>query len=220
VPRYELTAFGRSAALAIGWAFTAATAGCTHTLVFSDKEPIAVIGYPPPPPPPPAPPKPPAPPPPTPKRVEVQDDRIAIHDKILFETDKAIIRPESFGLLEEIIAVINTNPQILRISIEGHTDSTGSDQHNQQLSDARAHSVLTYLVEHGVAPERLTSKGWGEKKPIAPNTNAFGREQNRRVEFLIVEQTVVNRTYEIDPKTGERREVGTPKPAGDAGVTP
>jgi OOP family OmpA-OmpF porin len=142
--------------------------------------------------------------------VEVTEDKIVIHDKIQFEVDKAIIKPESFGLLDEIGAVITANPRIRRLSVEGHTDSTGSDGHNQQLSDARAHSVLEFLVQHGIAPDRLVSKGWGESKPLANNATAIGREHNRRVEFVIIEQSDIKRTYEIDPKTGERRLVAPP----------
>jgi OOP family OmpA-OmpF porin len=152
--------------------------------------------------------------------VEVQADKIVIHDKIQFEIDRAVIKPESFGLLDEIHAVITQNPQIKRLSVEGHTDSTGSDSHNQQLSDWRAHAVLEYLVQHGIAASRLRSKGWGERKPLAPNTTAAGREQNRRVEFLIVEQSAVKRTYEIDPKTGERRELNAPTTAPSSSPQP
>ena len=152
--------------------------------------------------------------------MEVQQDQIVIREKIQFETDQATIKPESFALLNEIARVLSDHPQIKRVSIEGHTDSAGSDKHNQKLSDKRAAAVRTYLVEHAIAPERLTSKGWGEAKPIADNGSDAGREQNRRVEFIIVQQDVVNQTYEIDPATGEKRVVkenGAPKkPEGGA----
>jgi OOP family OmpA-OmpF porin len=121
--------------------------------------------------------------------VEVQKDQIVIHEKIQFETNKAAIKPESNALLEEITRVIQENAQITRISIEGHTDSTGGDKHNQQLSEQRAASVRDYLVQHGVAAERLSSRGFGKTKPIGDNSTAAGREENRRVEFVIVEQT-------------------------------
>jgi outer membrane protein OmpA-like peptidoglycan-associated protein len=184
-----------------------AATSCSSSLAFSDTASIVVAGHPPAPPPPP----PPAAPEP-PKRVEVQQDQIVIREKIQFETDQAVIKPESFDLLNEITSVVTANPQLKRLSIEGHTDSTGSDKYNQKLSDKRAAAVRTYLVEHGIAPERLVSKGWGEAKPLADNASEAGREQNRRVEFIIVEQDVVQRTYEIDPKTGERRELpSTPK---------
>ena len=152
--------------------------------------------------------------------MEVQQDQIVIREKIQFETDQAVIKPESFDLLNEIARVLSDHPQIKRVSIEGHTDSAGSDSYNKKLSDRRAAAVRSYLVEHAIAPERLTSKGWGEAKPIADNGSDAGREQNRRVEFIIVQQDVVNQTYEIDPKTGEKRvvkdSVAPSKPEGAA----
>ena len=164
-------------------------AACTHTLVFSDTSPIVITGNPPAPQPP-SPPEPPKPAePPAPKRVEVKQDQIVIHEKIQFETNKAAIKPESGSLLEEITNVIKQNPQIKRLSIEGHTDSTGADKHNQKLSEQRAAAVRDHLVQHGVEAERLSSRGWGKSKPIGDNSTAVGREENRRVEFVIVEQT-------------------------------
>ncbi len=142
-----------------------------------------------------------------------------IHEKIQFETDKAVIKPESFDLLNEITAVIKSNPRIKKLSVEGHTDSEGRDKHNQKLSDKRAASVRKYLVEHGVEDARLDSKGWGETKPIGDNKTEEGREKNRRVEFVIVEQDVLKKTFEVDAKTGERREIGEqvqPAPAAAA----
>ncbi|HKU41706.1 MAG TPA: OmpA family protein [Polyangiales bacterium] len=180
-------------------------AACSGSLAFSDTSPLVVMGTPPPPPEPPPPPPP--PPPPEPKRVEVTQDQIVIHEKIQFETNKAVIKPESFGLLDEVTAAIRDTPQIKKLSIEGHTDSVGSDKYNQKLSDQRAASVKAYLVEHGIDAAKLASKGWGEAKPIGDNETEEGREQNRRVEFIISEQETVKKTYEIDPKTGEKREV-------------
>lgn len=174
----------------------ALTSGCTHTLAFSDSTPIVVTGTPPAPPVPPAPPTPqpkltlPSAPatPATPKRVEVQKNQIAIHEKIQFETNQASIKPESNDLLDEIVAVVQSTPQIAHLSIEGHTDSTGNAAHNQRLSEQRAAAVQDYLVQHGVSTERLSSKGWGAQKPLADNATPTGREQNRRVELVILER--------------------------------
>lgn len=177
--------------------------GCGGTMAFSDSSSIAVTGDPP------APPKAEAPPPPKPKRVEVTADKIVITEKIQFDYDKATIKPESHGLLDEIVTVIKENPHIKKLSIEGHTDSDGSDKYNLKLSDDRSKAVMSYLTEHGVEIDRLTAKGFGESKPIATNDTDDGKEQNRRVEFLITEQELVKKTYEIDPKTGERKEVAT-----------
>ncbi|MDH5670959.1 MAG: OmpA family protein [Myxococcales bacterium] len=178
--------------------------GCGGTMAFSDSSSLVVVGDPPPPPEPEPP-----PPPPPPKRVEVTADQIVIKEKIQFEVDKADIRSESHDLLNEIVSVIKENAHIRKISIEGHTDSDGSNKYNKKLSDSRAASVLKYLTEHGIEADRLSSKGFGEEKPIASNDTAEGKEKNRRVEFLIVEQGEVKKTFEIDPKTGERREVGS-----------
>jgi OOP family OmpA-OmpF porin len=176
-------------------------AGCGTPLSFTDLKPIAVAGDPPAPPP--APPK----PEPKPERVTVKQDRIDINEKIMFDVDKATIKPESHGLLDEIAAVIQKNPQLKKISIEGHTDSDGSEKYNLKLSDERAGAVKAYLVEHGVTGDRLASIGYGESRPIADNGTPEGKEKNRRVEFLIKEQDEVTKTYDVDPKTGERHEV-------------
>lgn len=130
-----------------------------------------------------------------------------IREKIQFETNKAVIKPESFGLVDEITAAVRDTAQIKKLSIEGHTDDVGGDKYNQKLSEQRAAAVRTYLVEKGIDAGRLVSKGWGETKPIGDNKTEEGREQNRRVEFIILEQDEVKKTYEIDPTTGEKREV-------------
>jgi OOP family OmpA-OmpF porin len=189
-------------------AMSVTAAACSGSLAFSDTSPLVVVGTPPPPPPPPEPPPPPPPPPPAePKRVELTQDQIVIHDKIQFETNKAVIKSESFGLLDEITAAVRDATQIKKLSIEGHTDDVGADKYNQKLSEQRAASVKAYLVEHGIDAGRLESKGWGEAKPVGDNKTPEGKEQNRRVEFIIRDQDVVKKTYEIDPATGEKREL-------------
>jgi outer membrane protein OmpA-like peptidoglycan-associated protein len=146
---------------------------------------------------------------PTPKgaRVTVRQDRIEIAENIRFDPGQATIQPESHSLLDDIIAVLQANPRLKKISIEGHTDAGGTEAHNQKLSEERAHAVQAYFVEHGVSEKRLISRGHGESQPIADNSTAEGREKNRRVEFLVEEQEPVTRVYEVDPTTGERREV-------------
>ncbi|MEO8845307.1 MAG: OmpA family protein [Kofleriaceae bacterium] len=141
----------------------------------------------------------------TPPRVEVRDNKIEIHEKIQFDFDAATIKPASFDLMNEIGAVITKNPQIKRIRIEGYASSEGDAGHNKKLSDDRASSVMKYLTTHGIAAARLTSIGFGIDKPIADNTTDAGREQNRRVEFSIVEQDVTQKKVEIDPKTGAEK---------------
>ncbi len=123
-----------------------------------------------------------------PKRVEVKEDHLEITEKIQFEIDKDDIKPESHGLLNEIVQVLRDNPQIKKVDVNGHTDDDGEEGYNQDLSDRRAKAVVAYLTSHGIDASRLTAKGFGESKPIADNSTSAGREKNRRVEFLIVEQ--------------------------------
>ena len=101
---------------------------------------------------------------------------------VQFETDKATLKPESMTILDDVAASLKAWPSV-RIEVQGHTDSTGSTAHNQRLSDARAASVVAYLASKGVAADRMTSKGYGESQPIAPNNTAAGRAENRRVEL-------------------------------------
>jgi OOP family OmpA-OmpF porin len=154
-------------------------------------------------------------PPPQPKRGEVTADAIEINDTILFEFDKAIIRPESFELMDEITQVVKDNPRIKKISIEGHTDDDGKASYNKKLSQKRADSVMKYLVEHGVDAARLTAVGHGEEIPMVPNDTDENKEKNRRVEFLILEQDELKEVREVDPTTGEEKVIET-KPVSKA----
>jgi len=102
---------------------------------------------------------------------------------ILFDLDSAKIRSESRPVLDEVLGVLQGEPG-WKVTIEGHTDSTGSDSHNQELSQQRAESVKAYLVAGGIAAERLQTMGLGESKPVADNATELGRAQNRRVELV------------------------------------
>lgn len=175
-------------------------AGCGGVTVFQDQTPVAVNGtLPPPPPPPPEPPPAPEPPP----RVELKEDRIEIHEKVQFEYNSANILEVSHSLLNEVADVIKKTPRIKKIQVEGHASSDGADDYNMKLSDKRAKSVRAYLISQGVAEGKLVAKGFGETKPIADNATEEGKEKNRRVEFNIIEQDVVQKKVTIDPKTGK-----------------
>ncbi|HEY4179521.1 MAG TPA: OmpA family protein [Kofleriaceae bacterium] len=100
---------------------------------------------------------------------------------ITFDTDSDHIKDESKPTLDLLIAAAKAEPT-WKLGIEGHTDSTGTPEHNQTLSDKRAASVKTYLVKAGIAADRLTTKGFGATKPVATNDTSLGRSQNRRVE--------------------------------------
>jgi len=103
---------------------------------------------------------------------------------ILFDVNKATIKPESTGVLNEISEVLKQNPTV-KVMITGHTDSDGDDKSNQVLSEKRAESVKNILVKnYGINADRLSSNGKGESAPVADNKTKDGKAQNRRVEFI------------------------------------
>ena len=121
--------------------------------------------------------------------VVVKKDKIEIKQQINFEFGKAVIKGKlSFDILDQVTQVMQSYPAIKKLRVEGHTDSVGNDDMNMRLSQARAESVRTYLVGHGVDPGRLEAIGYGETKPIASNATDKGRAQNRRTEFNIGER--------------------------------
>ncbi|WP_306466064.1 adventurous gliding motility protein AgmC [Corallococcus exiguus] len=118
-------------------------------------------------------------------KVLVEGERILILEKVYFATNKDVILPRSFPILKQVAAVLRANPQVELLRVEGHTDSQGNDAANLDLSKRRAASVKTFLMNEGIAGERLESEGFGETKPVDTNKTAAGRENNRRVEFNI-----------------------------------
>lgn len=107
-------------------------------------------------------------------------------NNIFFDFDKYDLKPESFSELDRLVTFIESNPG-LRIEIAAHTDSKGTDDYNLKLSEKRAQSVVSYLIEHHIPQNRLASKGYGESRPIADNNTDDGMAMNRRVEFRIAE---------------------------------
>ena len=101
---------------------------------------------------------------------------------VTFETGRSALKPDSYTILDIVAASLSANPDI-KIEIAGHTDNTGSAATNMRLSQARADAVRAYLASKGVVPERMVAKGYGPSQPVAPNTTATGRAQNRRVEL-------------------------------------
>ncbi len=116
--------------------------------------------------------------------VEITETHIRINQKIHFAYNKAKIRRVSFPILYTVAQVLKDHPMI-KVSVEGHTDSRGSNRYNKKLSHRRAKAVMKFLTtKGGISRNRLTFKGWGEEKPIDSNLTDEGRAANRRVEFV------------------------------------
>ncbi|MEZ4466917.1 MAG: OmpA family protein [bacterium] len=123
------------------------------------------------------------------KKVVIAGGKIRILDKVFFETNKAVIKTESYDILFQVAETLRQNPGITKVEIQGHTDSRGRDDYNLELSDRRAAAVRDFLIERGgIKGERLVSKGYGETEPIINEENADAWAQNRRVEFVILEE--------------------------------
>lgn len=116
---------------------------------------------------------------------QVGDELVVTFDSpILFDTDSSVLKPQSKQLLNDVARVLTDYPDT-NVLVKGHTDNTGSETHNQSLSERRALAVHNYLVTQGVTAARLNSMGFGESMPVADNGTDYGRSQNRRVELQI-----------------------------------
>jgi outer membrane protein OmpA-like peptidoglycan-associated protein len=120
--------------------------------------------------------------------VIVTETEIVILEKIEFDFDKATIKPVSDPLLDAVANTLKAHPEIEKLEVQGHTDNKGGPFYNQKLSDSRANAVKQALVKRGIDGKRLTSKGYGQSKPIAPNDTEEGRATNRRVQFQILKK--------------------------------
>ncbi len=121
-----------------------------------------------------------------PQRVEVTQNQIIIKQRINFTTGKATILSDSYPVLNDVVQVMKDYPNI-HVEIGGHTDNVGDDNQNQRLSKDRADAVFEYLLAHGVAAQRMLTVGYGETRPIDTNMTDDGRMNNRRVEFMIID---------------------------------
>lgn len=128
------------------------------------------------------------------KNIRIAQGAVPLYDKFLtdgkiitngirFDVNKSTIRPESMGVINEIVQLMKQHPE-LKFSVEGHTDSDGAADLNQRLSEARAKAVMEKMTEMGIAADRLKSAGHGQSQPVAPNNTPEGKAQNRRVEFV------------------------------------
>lgn len=118
------------------------------------------------------------------KNLVVKRDKLELKERLYFAWDQATLQDVSFPVLDEVAQALNDNKNF-RVQVEGHTSSEGGDDHNQTLSEQRATAVLDYLVAHGVSKERLVSKGFSSSVPVDSNETSQGRENNRRVEFVV-----------------------------------
>lgn len=110
-----------------------------------------------------------------------RDGHIALY--INFDTGKSDIKPESKPIIDQIVEMLKSNPE-LKLIVEGHTDNVGNPKSNKTLSDDRAKAVMTAIVAQGIDVKRLRAVGYGQDKPIADNTTEEGRAKNRRVELV------------------------------------
>jgi outer membrane protein OmpA-like peptidoglycan-associated protein len=119
--------------------------------------------------------------------VRIENGMLRILQPVFFANNRDTVLARSNRVLNAVVEALQASPEIQHVSIEGHTDDAGDDARNLDLSQRRATSVMAWLVRHGIAANRLEAHGFGETHPIAPNTDATGRAQNRRVEFRIVD---------------------------------
>jgi OOP family OmpA-OmpF porin len=132
---------------------------------------------------------------------EGANDDVFFHGKVVFNTAKHTLRPQSEKVLQELLTYLNANPDISRIRLEGHTDSRAEDDFNQGLSERRAIVVADWLVDRGLDHTRILAVAFGETRPLAPNDSAAGRQENRRTAFDPAE--VAGRRFDDkDPTNG------------------
>ena len=108
---------------------------------------------------------------------------------VLFDFNRANLKPGARDKVAKIAEILRAHPD-LKIEVEGHTDSVGSDEYNQRLSERRAESVRASLVDDGVSRDVVGTAGFGESKPVATNGTPAGRQQNRRVEIVISGESI------------------------------
>lgn len=109
---------------------------------------------------------------------------LGLSDRVLFEVDQSELSPEAVGTIDKLAAALSS-VEITGAGVEGHTDSTGSDEYNQQLSERRAASVKAQFAKAGMPPANIRAVGRGESQPVASNDTPEGRAQNRRVVIIV-----------------------------------
>ncbi len=122
------------------------------------------------------------------RKVEIETKTREVFARALtglkFNSSRSTFKGESLAIMDEVVSIMNQYPE-MNVKIEGHTDSQGGEEANAALSAKRAGAVMQYLIDKGVSPTRLSASGFGESRPIADNSTAAGRAENRRVEFIV-----------------------------------
>ncbi len=119
--------------------------------------------------------------------IKYEPSKLITLDNVYFDTDKATIKPESYEQLNELANLLKEKKG-MEIEIAGHTDNTGSEEHNKDLSQQRADAIRNYLIKKGANPDHITAVGYGAEQPIAPNITPEGKAQNRRIEVRITKE--------------------------------
>lgn len=112
---------------------------------------------------------------------------VTLDSDVLFPLNSSFLNAQAKAELDKLVKLLDADYRNSKLSIAGHTDATGAAEYNQGLSEKRAVSVKDYLVSQGISASRITTKGFGQTKPIAPNNTLEGRQKNRRVEITIIE---------------------------------
>ncbi len=119
--------------------------------------------------------------------IKFEPEKVFTLKNVHFETAKAVLIPNSFDALNELVGALKANPNMV-IEIAGHTDNVGTAETNQTLSQERANSVMKYLISKGIVSTRVSAKGYGSSQSVAPNNTEEGRQQNRRTEVRIIKE--------------------------------
>jgi outer membrane protein OmpA-like peptidoglycan-associated protein len=139
---------------------------------------------------------------------KIEINKIFVLENIYYNFNKFDIRPDAALELDKLVQLLIDNPEI-KIELSSHTDSVDTDEYNFFLSQKRAESAVEYIVKHGISPDRLVAKGYGESKPIASNSNRdgsdnpVGRQKNRRTEFKILEINAIPKSIEEEEEFDE-----------------
>ena len=150
--------------------------------------------------------------------VRVVGDKIVLDDRVHFRTNSHVIREVSHPLLERLSKLVSEHPEYTHIAIEGHADLRGEAKFNKELSQRRAESVLEFMVEHGVARDRLSAEGFGSERPLVNDKTEHAYLLNRRVEFVVtrkMKQILGPDGQPIEAQPKDQPLSGSPAPASE-----